>query len=180
MIPTIGQSDVCLQWQTTTNTTTANHGRHRWKWPPSAPHEALRPAPRHQMDGRQPPKQVDISFGGVEGVYGPKNTAMLWRCIIARTKEHFKGHTDPQSETIARQAKNMKSHLGHGSAMIIDQDMFCRRLLDKKHPYLKACHFCSKILQQFFYFRISKYICKNYPNSSIAPTLNWRSLYLNF
>jgi hypothetical protein len=47
----------------------------------------------HQMDGRQPPKQVDIIFEAVEGVYGPQNTLMLWQCIIAITKENFEGHT---------------------------------------------------------------------------------------
>jgi hypothetical protein len=47
------------------------------------------------MDGRQPPEQADIIFGAVEGVCGPQNTPMLWRCINARTKEHFEGHKHP-------------------------------------------------------------------------------------
>jgi hypothetical protein len=54
-----------------TNTTIANHGRRWQKWPPSAPHEALPSTPTHRMDGQQPPEQVDIILGGVEGVYVP-------------------------------------------------------------------------------------------------------------
>jgi hypothetical protein len=39
---------------------------------PLVPH--MRPlALQHQMDGQQPPKQADIIFEAVEGVYGPKN-----------------------------------------------------------------------------------------------------------
>jgi hypothetical protein len=41
------------------------------------------------MAGRQTPEQADIIFGAVEGVYGPQNTLMLWRFIIAGTKERF-------------------------------------------------------------------------------------------
>jgi hypothetical protein len=48
------------------------------------------------MDGRQPPEQAAIIFEAVEGVYGPQNTPMLWRCIIAETKERFEGRTHPQ------------------------------------------------------------------------------------
>jgi hypothetical protein len=64
--------------------------------PPSAPHEALRSAQTHQMDGQQPPKQADLIFVAIEGVYGPQNTPMLWRCIIAGTKVRFEGHKHPQ------------------------------------------------------------------------------------
>jgi hypothetical protein len=80
------------------NKTTANHGHRQQKWPPSAPHKALRsaPTPTRQMDGQQPPKQANINFGGVEGVYGPHNTLMLWQCIIAIIKERFEGHTHSQ------------------------------------------------------------------------------------
>jgi hypothetical protein len=53
---------ICIQRLTMANTTIANHGRRRQKWPPSAPHEALHPVPMQQMDGRQPPEQVDIIF----------------------------------------------------------------------------------------------------------------------
>jgi hypothetical protein len=49
-----------------------------------------------RIDGRQPPEQVDIFLGAVEGVYGPQNTPMLWHFIIAGAKEHFEGHTHPQ------------------------------------------------------------------------------------
>ena len=48
------------------------------------------------MDGRQLPKQVDLFLGPVEGVNGPQNTPMLWRFIIAGTKECFEGHKHPQ------------------------------------------------------------------------------------
>ncbi len=71
-IPTVGQSNISLQSPTTTNTTIAGHGRSQQKWPPSAPHEALRSAPMHLMDGWQPPKEAGIFLGGVEGVYGPQ------------------------------------------------------------------------------------------------------------
>ncbi len=62
-IPTVDWSDVSLQRPTTTNTTIAYHGRRQQKWPPSAPHEALRSALTHCMDRRQPPEQADIIFG---------------------------------------------------------------------------------------------------------------------
>ncbi len=32
----------------------------------------------HWMDGQQPPEQADMILGGVEGVYGPQNTPILW------------------------------------------------------------------------------------------------------
>ena len=35
-------------------------------------------------------------LGAVEGVYGPQNTPMLWRFIIAGTKERFESHKHPQ------------------------------------------------------------------------------------
>jgi hypothetical protein len=95
-IPTVGWSDVSLQLPTLTNTTIANHGRRRRIWPPSAPHEAFCSAPMRWMDGWQPPEQAGIIFEAFEGVYGPQNTQMLWRCIIAGTKERFEGHTHPQ------------------------------------------------------------------------------------
>jgi hypothetical protein len=95
-IPTVGRSDVSLQWPISTNTTIANHGRRWQKWPPNTPHEALRTAPTRLMDGQQPPKQADIFLGAVEGVHGPQNTPILWRFIIAGTKECFEGHTHPQ------------------------------------------------------------------------------------
>ncbi len=66
-----------------TNTTIANNDRRRRKWPPSAPHEALRSVPAQRMDRRHPPEQADILFGSVKGVYGPQNTPMLWQFIIA-------------------------------------------------------------------------------------------------
>ncbi len=86
-----------LQQPTSTNTTIANHGRHWWIWPPSALHEAFHSALTRWMDGWQPPEQADIIFEAVGGVYVPQNTPILWRCIIAGTKERFEGHTQPQS-----------------------------------------------------------------------------------
>jgi hypothetical protein len=50
----------------------------------------------HQMDGQQPPEQGDVFWGGVEGVYGPKNTPMLWQFIITGKKECFEGQPHPQ------------------------------------------------------------------------------------
>jgi hypothetical protein len=49
----------------TANTTIADHGYCRQKWPSSAPHETFRSAPTHRMDGRQPLEQADIIFGAV-------------------------------------------------------------------------------------------------------------------
>jgi hypothetical protein len=49
------------------------------------------------MDGRQPPEKVGIILRGVECMYGPQNTPMLWQCIIAITLECFKGHKHPQN-----------------------------------------------------------------------------------
>ncbi len=77
------------------------------------------------MDGGQPPKQADIIFEAVEGVYGPQNTPMLWTCIIARTKERFEGHTHPQppkklhplswgvvAHPLEASARSTRSHVG--------------------------------------------------------------------
>ncbi len=41
-----------------------NHGRRWRKWPPSAPHEALRSTPMPRMDGWQPPELADVFMGG--------------------------------------------------------------------------------------------------------------------
>ncbi len=72
-----------------------NHGRPRRKWPPSAPHEALRSAPTIRMNGLQPPELADVIFGGVEGVCGPQSTPLFRRWWIAITLECFDGHTHP-------------------------------------------------------------------------------------
>jgi hypothetical protein len=48
------------------------------------------------MDGRQPPKIVDVVFGGVEGVYAPQSAPLFRRWFIATTSECFEGHTHPQ------------------------------------------------------------------------------------
>ncbi len=92
-----------------------NHSRHdrrQQKWPPSTPHDALRSAQTCQMDGGQPPEQAGIIFGAGEGVYGPQNTLMLWRFIIAGTKEHFEGHTHPQPpQKIHLLAEGVVAHL---------------------------------------------------------------------
>ncbi len=49
-----------------------NHGRRRRKWPPRAPHEALRSTPMRQMDGRQPPQLADVFWGGLRVFMAPK------------------------------------------------------------------------------------------------------------
>ena len=41
------------------------------------------------------PRASGYNSGGVEGVYGTKNTPMLQWCIIAETKKRFEGHTPP-------------------------------------------------------------------------------------
>ncbi len=95
-ILTVGQSDVSLQRPTLTNTTIANHGHCRQKWPPSTPHKALRYTPMRWMDGQQPSEQAGLIFGAVEGVHGPQNSPMLWQFITDGIKECFEGNTHPQ------------------------------------------------------------------------------------
>jgi hypothetical protein len=64
---------------------------------PLVPHmKPCAPCSRIEWMGNNPPKQGDVIFVAVEGVYGPQNTPMLWRCIIAGTKERFEGHKHPQ------------------------------------------------------------------------------------
>ncbi len=77
-----------------TNTTIADHGCRQRKWPPSAPHEALRPAPTHWMDGQHPPEHPNIILGGVEGVYGPQNTLMVWQYALLEQRNALRAiHT---------------------------------------------------------------------------------------
>ncbi len=66
------------------------------KIPPSAPHEVLRSAPTHRMDGQQPSKLVDVFWGEIEGVYGPQSTPLFRQWCITATLECFEGHTHPQ------------------------------------------------------------------------------------
>jgi hypothetical protein len=69
------------------------------------------------MDGQYPPKQADIIFGAVEGAYGPQNTMMLWRFIIAGTKERFEGHKHPQPPPkLHLQARGVITHPFDASA----------------------------------------------------------------
>jgi hypothetical protein len=124
-IPTVGRSDISLQWPTSTITTIANQGCRRQKWHSSTPDDALRSMPMHRMNGQQPPKQGDIIFGAFEGVYGPQNTLMLWWFIIAGTKEHFGPYTPstpPKIHLLAwgvvahpfmATAQSARRHVGH-------------------------------------------------------------------
>jgi hypothetical protein len=57
-----------------------NHGRRRWKWLPSAAHEALHSTLTCQMDGWQPPRQAGIILGCVEVVYGPQIAPLFQQC----------------------------------------------------------------------------------------------------
>ncbi len=99
MASTVGVSDISLQRPTTTNTAiaTMHHGCRRQKFPPSAPHEALRSALTSPLNKRRLAKQAGIILWGVEGACGPQNAPMLWQCIIAGTKERFKDHTHTQT-----------------------------------------------------------------------------------
>ena len=74
----------------------ACHGQHRRKWPPSASHEALRPAPSSSLNGRRTPEQADTIFGGAEGVHGIQNTDAVMMHHRRRTKECFEGHVPSQ------------------------------------------------------------------------------------
>ncbi len=94
---TVGRSDVSLQRPTSTNTTIANHGRHQRKWPPSAPHEAKLALRANALNWWKTTSQGSgYSFGGCWWCVWPSNTPILWKCIIAGTKEPFEGHTHPQ------------------------------------------------------------------------------------
>ena len=72
-----------LQRPTMTNSTTTDHGQ--------AEMTPLRPTwglvPRTVVIARwgKIPQASGYNFGGNEGVYGPQNTPMLWRCIITGT-----------------------------------------------------------------------------------------------
>ncbi len=64
------------------NNTQPRHNRHNlgccwWKWPPSAPHEALCSTPMPWMDGGQPPKLVDITFCGDWGCVWPLKCSFI-------------------------------------------------------------------------------------------------------
>jgi hypothetical protein len=90
------------------------------------------------MDGRQPPKHAGIIFEAVEGVHGPQNTPMLWRCIIAGTKEHFEGRTRPQppkklhplswgivAHLLEASARSTRPHVGHKGAIFAGSGHGC-------------------------------------------------------
>jgi hypothetical protein len=101
-IPTVGQSEVSVQWQPTTNTTLADHSCRQQKWPPSAPHEALGSTQVHRMDGQHPLEHANIILGGYEGVYGPQNTPMVWQCALLEQRNALRAiHTfnNPQAYT---------------------------------------------------------------------------------
>jgi len=67
----------------------SHQGRRRQKWPHITPHEALHFVPMLQIDGRQPPKQVDI-FGGGGGWEGkcPSKRFFVPPCIKWRDDTH--------------------------------------------------------------------------------------------
>ncbi len=63
------------------------------------------------------PPSKRIFWGAVEGVYGHQNTPMLWQFAITGTKEHFEGHTHPQSPPkIHPQARGFVAHPLEASA----------------------------------------------------------------
>ncbi len=67
-----------------------NHGRRRQKWPPITPHETLCSAPTLLMDGRQPPKIVDVVFWGlrvctpIKALLFSGNDALPQHCSVLR------------------------------------------------------------------------------------------------
>jgi hypothetical protein len=65
----IGKSGMCSGMLQNTHNHHHNYGQRQRKWPPNAPNEASSPATTRCMDGRQPPKQAVIIFGGVRGVW---------------------------------------------------------------------------------------------------------------
>ncbi len=66
-----------------------NHGCRWQKWPPNAPHEALRSVLMHQMDGWQTSKLVDIIWGGLR-------VCMALKCSFVPSIMH---HASPQHQT---------------------------------------------------------------------------------
>ena len=64
---------------------------------PLAPHMRHCAPRRHHCLMEEAPQASSYNLGGSEGVYGPQNTPMLWRCIIVGTMERFDGHTPPHS-----------------------------------------------------------------------------------
>jgi hypothetical protein len=54
-----------------------NHGRRRWKWPPSALHEALRSTPTLQMNRLRPPELADVILGGGWGCVWPSKRSFV-------------------------------------------------------------------------------------------------------
>ncbi len=54
-----------------------NHGHRRQKWPPSAPHEALRSTPMLWMNRLQPPPASGCNFGGGWGCLWPSKHSFV-------------------------------------------------------------------------------------------------------
>ncbi len=126
-IPTVDQSDVSLQLPTTTNTTIADHSHCRQKWPPCAPHEALRFLLLRWMDGQQPPKLGDIFLGGVEvcmalktlqccGNVHCQNKGALWGpCTYSTTQKKISaclGGCHPSIQSVSAERKASCGVLG--------------------------------------------------------------------
>jgi hypothetical protein len=136
-----------------------------------------------QMDGQLPPEQADITFGAVEGVYGPQNTPMLWRFIIARTKERFEGHKHPQpppkyirklgrlSSIYLKRRRGAqglmwgaRGRFPPAAAMVVAVVMpvvFCAKATEKRNKNTKISWWLPKSLFITIY-------CKTYCNSYIA------------
>jgi hypothetical protein len=70
---------VALAQNTTGITTATTMAAAGGNGPLATPHEALRSAPMHRMDGGQPPKLADVFLGGVEGVNGPQSAPLFRR-----------------------------------------------------------------------------------------------------
>ncbi len=121
-------------------------------------------------------------FGAVEGAYGAQNTPMLWRFIIAGTKERFEGHTHPQPtpKYIPKLGRLSSIHSKHwrraqglmwgargpfppAVAMVVVVVMtvvFCAKATEKSNKNTKIS--CSLAKSLFIPY------CKTYCNSYVA------------
>ncbi len=118
--------------QNTTGVTTATTMATAGGNGPLAPHMspcALRQCVKLIGDNL-PSKQIRYNFGGVDGVYGPQNTPMLWWCIITTTSECLEGRTHPHHHKklypLAWGLLPIQLTCWHGTQGLLG-DHFCRR-----------------------------------------------------
>ncbi len=160
-----------------TNTTIADHGRRRHKWPPSAPHEALRSALKRRMDRGQPPKQADIILGllrvchsNVVAIHHCWNKGTLWGPYTPSiTQKLYPLARGVVSHPFDASAWSARPHVGRWGAISAggshgcggcDASCVCAKVLKNAIKTLKLV-----VCKQTFFFTIN---CKTYYNSHNA------------